>query len=212
MTALPILFTPIPTNNFDLFERPPVLEGDIEVVHDEAEDYMMAGLVIDPERHEILGDSDYILGARRACKMPELFVYHHLETGKFCVAGMIFTRADLKVCVELELFDGPPGHEGAGAPDYEHLRRRTRPVHEQARENVRAMRDRASLGRALKEDSLREKIDKGKSLIRRGFVAEGTSLRDGHEGFVGTREGGTALADAKVAIREIAHEIEKGRA
>lgn len=107
-------------------------------------------LRIDPERHEVLPDGDYVRGARRHCGLEQLFVYRHRETGRFILAGWVEKGS---VCIELMGWEGERLMENA--PSYQEVAWRTRPWRQTAEESAREIRE-ARRQRALRNaDSVR---------------------------------------------------------
>ena len=94
---------------------------DIEVGTSVEDLAAMEGLVIDPARHQVLPDGDYIKGARRHTGLDVLFIYRHRETGNFVLAGWTIKG---KMCIELMSWAGE--HLLQGAPSYQEIAHRTR--------------------------------------------------------------------------------------
>ena len=118
------------------------------------------GLRIDPHRHEVLPDGDYIKGLRRHVNLPQLFIYRHRETRAFVLAGWLIEG---RVCTELFTWHG--GRLTEGAPTYKQVELQTRPVREQARERVEMIRDtrrRTREGAAASEDERQRQIRKAR--------------------------------------------------
>lgn len=93
------------------------------------------GLFIDPSRHQVLPDGDYIKGARRHTRMDCLFIYKHRETGAFVLAGWTIPG---KTCIEIACWEGE--HLLQNALSYQEIAERTRPVEEQRKERIAQMR------------------------------------------------------------------------
>jgi len=62
------------------------------------------GLRIDPARHHLLPDSDYIRALRNRYALPFLFIYLHRETGNFVLAQWVDERKT--TCTEIECWGG----------------------------------------------------------------------------------------------------------
>jgi hypothetical protein len=120
-------------------------------------------LRIDPSRHEVLPDGDYVKGARRHCNLEELFIYRHRETGQFVLAGWVEKGS---MCIELMAWGGERLMENA--PTYHEVAWRVRPVAATAAEGIREIRE-ARRQRALRNaDSVRIRDEQIARVYNRG--------------------------------------------
>lgn len=157
-----------------------------------------AGLIFNPWRHRLLPDGPWIKAVRRAVRMPNLFVYLHLETGAFVLAGWLVKG---KVCCELEMFPAPPDLIPDFLPSMDDLNERLRPAVERKQEMVRGMKDRIAERNAARRESAMEAAAMGQHLIRKGQTEAGIALRDGYTPYVGRREAGEAIDQVTDALK-----------
>lgn len=157
------------------------------------------GLVIDPERHEVLPDGEWVYQLQKQLELPSLFIYWHKETKKFVLAA--WTVKDKGICKELEILEGCPG-KGAMLPSMEYMRRRTRPVWEQMSDIATRIRGRRQEARDLEIDSELERADKVVHLRRMGLDDSAKVLESGVP-FTGKKEGGAALEQVKEGLADM---------
>lgn len=170
----------------------------IEIQPSLAEISRFDGLQIDPDRHQILADGEYVKLLQKRLDLPGLFIYRHKITKKFVLACWI--NKDYGVCRELEILEGPPGR-GHCLPTPEYMERRTRPVIEQRMEKARQVREARTLERDLEMDSEYERADKVKHLRRQGMTDSADVLESGIP-FTGKKEGGENLEQVKASLNE----------
>ena len=168
----------------------------LEIVRDEVAELAESGFILDPSRHHVIKECPYADFLNRMSKRDDLFVYHHLEHGNYVLCSWLVRGLS---CVELTTFDVPPGHFDTDAPNWSVVKDIIRP----AREKVEAVRRRVEQKRAreaaLRIDTALERESKAKSLRRRGDVTAATLLESGGA-FVGAKQGGAMLAEAKEKV------------
>lgn len=149
-----------------------------------------------PERHELLTDSDWIRSLREAVRLPELFVYRHRLTGNFILAGWVLPR---RAFIELECFTGP--HD---RPSFDLLHRRLRPVVEQAKENIARIKERHWRTRELQRANDEGRVEFSRFLKHQGLEEESVKVLEGRSPYVSEAEGGERLRETKERIADVA--------
>lgn len=142
---------------------------DIEVGRSVEDVAAADGLFINPARHAVLPDGDYIKGARRHTGLDCLFIYRHRETERFVLAGWTVPG---RVCVELLTWGGE--HLLAEAPSYSEIAYRTRPTYQQRQERIEAIRAakyRERMGRSISDQHRQEQINRAAARGDRSTVA-----------------------------------------
>jgi hypothetical protein len=104
---------------------------DFEVTMDPIEEAQAIGLLVDPERHHIIPDGEWVRWLKRWSGRKDLFMYYHLEVGTFVLAVWVIPG---KVATELMVFDCPPDHFLQPLPTREELEKRLRPADMQIRQ------------------------------------------------------------------------------
>lgn len=89
----------------------------LEIIKDPYVDAVAVHLQLDPSRHMIWPDGEWIRWARRVTGLRDLFIYQHKEAGTWVLACWIYSpkQATRPVCNELKVFDYPPDHLGERA-------------------------------------------------------------------------------------------------
>ena len=98
---------------------------DFEVTMDPIETAQEMGILMDPSRHRILADCDWVAWIKRWSGRDDVFMYRHLEAESFVLAVWVIPG---KVATELMVFDAPPDHYLQPLPTREDLDRRFRPA------------------------------------------------------------------------------------
>jgi hypothetical protein len=170
----------------------------IEILFDPVEECVESGLLMD-ERHEVLPEGDWIRAVNRITGRSDLFVYRHAWTEKFVVAQWL--SREPPVCLELETMDLPPDRGGWISLGYMEQRcisavAMRRRVTDSLK---RVSRDR----RDLRMESAEEKRDVRGWLRRRRGEDAAAIMMDGPGRYVGQREGGERLEEAKDEVRRM---------
>jgi hypothetical protein len=82
---------------------------DISIIYDPKAAAILEGLRLDPARHEVLPEGEWLKAAKRATGRDTLLVYRHKTTGQFVLADLIF---EPDVIQELETWPAPPERIG----------------------------------------------------------------------------------------------------
>ena len=170
----------------------------IEIVRDEIAELAESGFLIDPSRHHVIRDCPYADFLNRMSKRDDLFIYHHLEHGTYVLCSWLVKGLS---CVELTVFDTPPGHFDTDAPNWTVVRDIIRPAREKVAEAKRRVLEKQYQEKALRLDTALERESKARSLRLRGETAMASILESGGA-FVGQKEGGDRLQIGRASCRE----------
>lgn len=184
----------------------------VEIIREPYGDYMAVGLQIDRTRHIILEDGHYIRCVRRHVRMENLFLYWHTESKRCVIAGWTWphTAVTAGICIELQSFLAPPLWETRDLPTLDFMAWRTRPVWQQAEENVAMMKERVARKLELRNQTNIERQDKATFLRHQGRTAEAKALSEGYTPFIGRAEGGAdKLDEIRDRVSTIAKILEK---
>jgi hypothetical protein len=168
---------------------------DIEMIYDPVAEAHAEGLTIDASRHRIMPDNDFVLWLRRHYKRPTLFEYHHLESDNIVLCDWLIRG---KVAQELEAY------EYGNRPDRAFLDMRIVLCDKSAESIRRKMRRAAEERQAVREEAAEERKNAARHLKHLGLEAESRAMASGQSAFVGTREGGEALAKSKEDLVNLA--------
>lgn len=161
---------------------------DIEIVYDPVAEAHHEGLVIDATRHRVMPDGEFVLWAKRHYKRPTLFEYHHLESDNIVLCDWLIRG---KVAQELEAY---PHDE---RPSRGFMDARIVLCDKGAEAIRKKMRRAAEERQAIRDEAMEERKNSAQHLKHLGLEAEARAMASGQSSFVGTREGGEALAQSK---------------
>lgn len=149
---------------------------DIEIGYDPVEEAVSGGLLMD-ERHQVFPDGEWIQHIRRETERDNLFVYWHMETGKFVLAGWVYTEKEdgINVCVELDTMDIPPDLGGWLPTEY--VKVRVRPVEEVVGRMKNRMKETSAAKKAMKMGDLEKKEEVMEYYRKKGDMEMVNSLR-----------------------------------
>lgn len=161
---------------------------DIEIVYDPVAEAFGEGLEIHASRHRIMADGDFILWARRTYNRSSLFEYHHLETDQVVLCDWLVRG---KVAQELTSYDG------GCRPSRSFMDARVVLCQESADSIRRMMKRKAEERQRIRNETMLQRLDQAKHYRLKGMDQVAKGLQDGSTEFVGTEEGGEALAKTK---------------
>lgn len=142
------------------------LMTDFEVTMDPIEEAQAMGILMDPERHRILPDGEWVRWIKRWSGRDDVFMYRHLEAESFVLAVWVIRG---KVATELMTFDAPPDHFLVPLPSRQDLERRFRPADEEVRQMKRDMREMAQARKKSRQEAAEARKDAARHLRRKGM-------------------------------------------
>lgn len=164
----------------------------IEITRDEQAEIAESGFILDPARHHVLPVCPWADFLNRMAKRNDLFVYHHLEHGNYVLCSWLIRGLS---CVELTVFDVPPGHFDTDAPNWSVVKEIIRPAREKIEKARREVNEAKAAKAAIRLDSALEKVDRARSLRLKGLTAAASLLESSRH--VGEKEGGANLMEAR---------------
>lgn len=168
---------------------------DIEIIYDPVAEAHHEGLVLDATRHRVMPDSEFVLWLRRHYKRPTLFEYHHLESDNIVLCDWLIRG---KVAQELEAYP----HDQR--PDRQFLDARIVLCGESANAIRRKMRMKAEKRQMERDEAMEERKHAANHLKFLGLEREAHAMATGRTNFMGTKEGGDDLAQAKEELANLA--------
>lgn len=139
---------------------------DFEVTMDPIEEAQAMGILMDPERHRILPDGEWVRWIKRWSERKDIFMYRHLEAGTFVLAVWVVPG---KVATELMVFDTPPDRHLEPLPSKEDLERRFRPAEMEIRQMKRDMMAMASARKQSRLEAAEARKDAARHLRNKGM-------------------------------------------
>lgn len=182
--------------NTMLFDGPPD-DATIEIGSSFEEMAMMEGLKVDPDFHQLLPDSDYLLTLRRVCGLPQLFIYRHRRTGNFVLAAWTIPG---RVCTELKAWSSPLVNYGGPHPEW--VQWNTRPTQERIRDRLARMREANYEKRAGEAESYAMGASVTEHYRRKGDMA--SMFESMRTRYVSRREDPTGIAETEEMLKEAA--------
>lgn len=173
----------------------PKSSPDIEIIYDPVAEAFGEGLEIHASRHRIMAEGDFILWARRNYDRPTLFEYHHLETDQVVLCDWLVRG---KVAQELT------SYEGGCRPSRSFMDARVVLCRESADSMKRMLNKRAKERQRLRDETALQRLDQAKHYHRKGMDQVAQGLQNGSSEYVGTEEGGEALAQSKEHLVSLA--------
>jgi len=154
----------------------------IEILYDPKAAAILEGLRLDPARHEVLPEGEWLKAAKRATGRSSLLVYRHKVTGQFVLADLIF---EPDVIQELENWPWPPERLGVSIG---WIKTRCVSQGEMAQRIMGKMKETAYARRAAATENEEELKDTQKWLRHQGM--EHTAEMMQTQPFAGTSTGG----------------------
>jgi hypothetical protein len=139
---------------------------DFEVTMDPIEEAQAIGLLMDPERHHIMPDGEWVAWLKRMSGRKDLFLYRHLDAGTFVLAVWVIPG---KVATELMSFEFPPDHYADHLPSREEMQMRLRPADMQIRQMKADFRAMASARKQSRLEAAEASKDAARHLRRKGL-------------------------------------------
>lgn len=168
---------------------------DIEIVYDPVAEAFGEGLEIHASRHRVMPAGDFILWARRTYNRPTLFEYHHLETDQVVLCDWLVRG---KVAQELT------SYEGDLKPSRNFMDVRVVLCQESADSIRRMMKRKAEERQRLRNETTLQRMDQARHYRHKGMDSIAQGLQSGTTEYVGTEEGGEALAQSKEELVALA--------
>lgn len=168
---------------------------DIEIVYDPVAEAFGEGLEIHASRHRVMPAGDFILWARRTYNRPSLFEYHHLETDEVVLCDWLVRG---KVAQELTSY-------ACGCrPTRAFMDSRVVLCQESADSIRRMMKRKAEERQRLRNETTLQRLDQARHYRLKGMDEVARGLQMGSTDYVGTEEGGEALAQSKEELVALA--------
>ena len=171
---------------------------DIEMIRDPITMAMHEGVLCHPGLNELMPNGDWISAVNRATGL-DLFIYHHLFQGTFCVAGWVLEPVEPNgkngVLIELCNMVLPPDWNSPDRPSIPWMQWRTRPVVEQAQEQMDKIKGRQKERARREADDIAAQYDMAKHLRHKGEANEASSLETGHTPFESREHLGAEIWD-----------------
>ena len=164
---------------------------DIEIVYDPVAEAFGEGLEIHASRHRVMPDGDFILWARRTYDRSSLFEYHHLETDEVVLCDWLVRG---KVAQELT------SYPGGCRPSRQFMDARVVLCRESAESMKRMLNNRAKERQRLRDETNLQRLDQARHYRLKGMDEVAKNLQSGSSEYVGTEEGGEALAESKETL------------
>jgi hypothetical protein len=161
---------------------------DIEIVYDPVAEAFGEGLEIHASRHRVMAEGDFILWARRNYDRPTLFEYHHLETDQVVLCDWLIRG---KVAQELTSYNG------GCRPSRQFMDARVVLCRESAESMKRMLNKRAKERQRLRDETALQRMDQARHYRLKGMDDIAKGLQTCSTEYVGTEEGGEALAKTK---------------
>lgn len=161
---------------------------DIEIVYDPVAEAFGEGLEIHASRHRVMAEGDFILWARRNYDRPTLFEYHHLETDQVVLCDWLICG---KVAQELTSYNG------GCRPSRQFMDARVVLCRESAEAMKRMLNKRAKERQRLRDETALQRMDQARHYRLKGMDDIAKGLQTCSTEYVGTEEGGEALAKTK---------------
>ena len=170
------------------------MSPDIEIIYDPVAEAFGEGLEIHASRHRVMPAGDFILWARRIYDRPSLFEYHHLETDQVVLCDWLVRG---KVAQELTSYDG------GCRPTRSFMDARVVLCRESADSIRRMMKRKAEERQRLRDETTLQRLDQARHYRLKGMDEVARNLESGSSEYVGTEEGGEALAQSKEALVDL---------
>ena len=169
---------------------------DITIIFDPKQAALAEGLRLDPARHEVLPEGDWLKAAKRATGRSSLLVYRHRITGQFVLCDVIH-KPD--VIQELESWPLPPERIGVPMAWVEMRCEPREEVYERIMRKMKEVRYRKAMVNAETNDEL---ADTQRWLRREGYddIARQMNIQP----YVGKSEGGEELEQAREDLARMA--------
>ena len=164
------------------------MSPEIEIIYDPVAEAFGEGLEIHASRHRVMPAGDFILWARRTYDRPSLFEYHHLETDQVVLCDWLVRG---KVAQELTSYNGD--HK----PSRSFMNARVVLCRESADSIRRMMKRKAEERQRLRNETTLQRLDQARHYRLKGMDDVAKGLQLGTTEYVGTEEGGEALAKSK---------------
>jgi hypothetical protein len=169
---------------------------DFEIIHDPKAAAILEGLRLDPARHEVLAEGEWLKAAKRATGRSTLLIYRHRETGQFVLADKIY---EPDVVMELEAWPAPPEWLGV---HMEWIKLRCVPQEEMAKRCMDKMRE-CSYRRRQKTAANEEELRDTQRWLRREGM-EHTAAMIGTQPYTGKEEGGEQYERTREELNRMA--------
>lgn len=164
----------------------------IEIIRDEQAEVAESGFILDPARHHVLRVCPWADFLNRMAKRTDLFVYHHREHDNYVLCSWLIPGLS---CVELTVFDVPPGHFDTDAPNWSVVKEIIRPAREKIEKARKEVLEAQAAKAAIRFDSALEKVDRARVLRMKGMESAAALLESSRH--VGEKEGGANLLEAR---------------
>lgn len=156
-------------------------------------------LVLDPARHRVLEDTDWVRMVQRELKAPDLFLYYHILEKTFVLSSWVKKG---RSCRELRVFQNAPWANFDSKATLESIRRRLRPPEEHERD----MKDKIRRDIRDKERVIEErhsaKTDAVRLLKSKGLYEGAALMEAGATPIAGEGEGGEYMKELKERLVE----------
>ena len=142
---------------------------DFEVTMDPIEEAQAIGLLIEPARHTVLPDGEWLRWIKRWSERDDLFLYRHCEAETFVLAVWVIRG---KVATELMTFDTYPDHHLEPLPSKEELELRLQPASMQIRQMKKDLQAMASARKQSRLEEAEARKEAARHLRRKGLGTE----------------------------------------
>ncbi len=170
------------------------MNGDFDIDLDDQEALYMQ------EHHEVIPETEWLLGVKKSFNRPKLFVYWHRLKKKYVLAEWIQERTPTYRGLCLELWAGENRPQDSLSKEWMH--RRFRHKEEHLKEQFAGARERVVEKRLTQQEEMLERKEMARTLRKKGLDAAADDILQGRTPWTTERQGGDQLKDMRKIMSE----------